>query len=157
MNKAARKGRSSTVAPYSLLPLLLLLLLLLVGSYRWTAHQRGARANYEGRGCGLGWCGCRRGYGDGYTEFALGFAFVDAARWRDVGVVAADGDANVAIAADQIVRRIERDPAQARDQRFDPGVRRAFERAILFLFIAMKHVSADIAARDVEDAAPARS
>ena len=42
----------ATVLPSS--TRLLLLLLFLIGSYRWTAHQRGARADYEGGGGGLG-------------------------------------------------------------------------------------------------------
>jgi hypothetical protein len=49
--------------------------------------------------------------GDGDAEGALGFAFVDAAGGRDVGVVASEGDADVAVGADQVVGGVEGDPS----------------------------------------------
>jgi hypothetical protein len=41
----------------------------------------------------------------------LGFAFVDASCGGNVGVIAAEGYANVAVGADQVVGGIEGDPA----------------------------------------------
>jgi hypothetical protein len=49
--------------------------------------------------------------GDGDTEGALRFAFVDAAGGRDVGVVASEGDADVTVGADQVVGGVEGDPS----------------------------------------------
>ena len=56
-----------------------------------------------------------------------GVALVHAACRRHVGVIAADGHADMAVAADQIIGRIEGDPSQPRHKRFDPGMRRAFD------------------------------
>src|ERR1700728_1017289 len=73
---------------------LLLLLLFLVASYRWTAHQRWARADYEGRGGGLGGFAVGGVHMDGYAQFAFGVALVDAAGRWNVGIVASDSDAD---------------------------------------------------------------
>ena len=105
---------------------------------------------------GRGWFG-RQGVGwtdgDGDTEGALGLAFINAAGRRDVGVVAANGDADVAITADEVVGGIEGGPTEARDKGFDPGVGSAFEGAVFVaVFLAMKEVAADVTAGDAERA-----
>ena len=66
----------------------------------------------------------------------MGFAFVDAAGGRDVGVVAAEGDADVTVGADQVVGGVEGGPSQVGDEGFDPGVGRAFDGAV-FLAISL--------------------
>src|SRR5580698_124413 len=89
---------------------------------------------------------------DGDAEGALGFAFVDAAGGRNIGIVASEGDADVAVGADQVVGRVEGEPSQAGEEGFNPGVGRAFERAIFFLFglVAVKHISAHVAAGNAQ-------
>ena len=49
-------------------------------------------------------------------------ALVDAARGGDVGVVAADADADVVLGLRGVVRRVEREPARVADVDVDPGV-----------------------------------
>jgi hypothetical protein len=75
---------------------LLLLLLFLV-------EAGGAGLDDDGGGdlFGRGSVGGVDGNGDGDAEFAVGSAFVNAAGGRDVGVVASDGDADVAVGVDQ--------------------------------------------------------
>ena len=84
---------------------------------------------------GGSWIGRRSvggAYRDGYAEGALGFAFVDAASGRNVGVVASEGDADVAVGADQVVGGVEGDPSQIGDEGFHPGVGRAFQERSFF-------------------------
>ena len=81
---------------------------------------------------------------------------MDPARRRNVGIIAADRDANVAVAAEQIVGGIEFHPAGFAEIGFHPCVRRAGGRAILALALVIE-VTADVAARNVQAGAPARS
>jgi len=56
----------------------------------------------------------------------------------------------VAVGANQIISRIKRYPSQPRNQRLDPGVGCALQRSVLGLFVAVKHVSADVSARNFQ-------
>ena len=53
---------------------------------------------------------------DGDVEFALGFAAEDAVGGRNIGIVAADGGADVAVMGDEVVGGIKTDPAEMRQQ-----------------------------------------
>ena len=90
-------------------------------------------------------------HGHAHRQLALhrARALEDAARRRHVGVVAADGHANVALAGRRVVGRIESDPAQLGQQRFDPRVRRAVRRSIRVVSL-MEQIAAHVAARDAE-------
>src|SRR6202021_3269589 len=57
------------------------------------------------------------------VELALRAAAEDAVRGGDVGVVATDGRADVAVVGDQVIGGVEADPAQIREQNIHPGVR----------------------------------
>ena len=93
---------------------------------------------------------------DAHLQLGLGPALHRPERRRHVGVVAADGGADVAIAGHEVVGRIEADPAEPRHQRLDPGVRRAVGRTIVVL-VAVIQVAADVAARDAAARARSRS
>ena len=87
--------------------------------------------------------------GDADARFALCFPFVDAARGRHIGVVAADRDVNVAFAAEKVVRGIKRNPSGFAEKRFNPSVRRAGRRTVLVFCLAIK-IAANGAARDFQ-------
>ena len=59
---------------------------------------------------------------DGDVEFALGFAAEDAVGRGDVGIVAPDGGADVAVVGDEVVGGVEADPIEVGQEDFDPGV-----------------------------------
>ena len=59
----------------------------------------------------------------GNVQLAFGLAAKDSVRRRHVGVIAADGGANVPVMRHQVVGRVEAHPAQMRHQHFDPCVR----------------------------------
>ena len=58
-----------------------------------------------------------------HAQFGLGLALEYPARRRHIGIISPDRDANMAVGRDDIVGWIEANPAQARQQRFNPGVR----------------------------------
>lgn len=99
---------------------LLLLLLLLLGAGTET-RKYGAGLDDDAGSCFF-WRrrAIRRTYRYCNTQLALRVALVDAAGGWDVSVIAANGDTNVAIASDQIIRRVKSDPAHARHQSLDP-------------------------------------
>src|SRR5205085_7014404 len=65
-----------------------------------------------------------------HAEFTIGHAFEDAARGWHVGVIAAYGSANVALARQQVISRIETQPAQLWQPGFNPSVRGIRRRTI---------------------------
>ena len=86
---------------------------------------------------------------DGDGEFAVGAAAEDAVGGRDVGVVAADGGADVAIAGDEVVGGIEADPAEfGRKASTQAWVAELSERS--WCVVAVVEVAADVAAGDAE-------
>ena len=90
--------------------------------------------------------GCvNQGNGDANAEFTFRFAAVDATRGRNVGVITANGHANVAIAAEQIIRGIEFDPTGFAEKGLDPGVSGTGRRAIVTP-VLMVEVTTDLAA-----------
>src|SRR4051794_33177329 len=129
---------------------LLLVLLLLVRSHRWLATKNWTRPDDECRSQRFRNDTVRGSDRHGDTQFTLRLALVYASRGRHVGIISSDRDADVAIASSQIVSGIERQPSHARHQRFHPGVRCSFDRSVLGRLIAMEHVSADVAAWNVQ-------
>ena len=77
-------------------------------------------------------------------ELRLRPALVGSPRWRHVGVIAAHRDADMALAGQDVVGRIETDPAQARQVGFDPGVGGVVLRAVLALLV-MEEIAGDVA------------
>ena len=95
---------------------------------------------------GLGALGSAGRDGDLHRERLLGVPLEHAARRRHVGVVAADGDADVLLVLLAVVGRVERDPATLVVVDVDPGVRGAVavrERLVV-------EVAADVAGRDAD-------
>ena len=86
---------------------------------------------------------------DGDAELALGAAAVDAVGGRDVGVIAADGGADVAIAGDEVVGGIETDPAEFGEEGLDPGMGGGAFGAIL-VGVAVIEIAADVAAGNLK-------
>ena len=74
----------------------------------------------------------------GHVELAVGVAAEDAVRGRNVGVVAADGGADVPVVGDQVVGGVEAHPAQMRQQHIDPGVGGIRRRAVVVLAAAIE-------------------
>ena len=85
--------------------------------------------------------------GNRNREFRFGSALERAACRRHVGIIASNGDANMAVARQNVVRRIEPDPAQARKIGFDPGMRGILAGAVLILAPVMQ-ISRNIARRN---------
>src|SRR5271156_1559637 len=132
---------------------LLLLLLLLMVDARVSSRKRGAGLDDDAGSGILGQRSVRWTHRDRDAEFAQGLALVHASGRRNVRVVAANGYANVAICTNQIIGRVECNPAQAGDQSLYPGVRCSFQGAILLrLDVAVKEIAADIPAGDLERA-----
>src|ERR1700729_1826992 len=95
----------------SSVPLLLLLLLLLLElDLRQSFCAERLGANYRRRWQLFGFRSIHGQHGDDHAEFAFGVTFVNSARWRDVRVIPSQGDADVALASQQIVGGIERNP-----------------------------------------------
>jgi hypothetical protein len=69
-----------------------------------------------------GWRAFAGFHADGDSELTFCAATVDPMGWRHVGVVAADGGADMPIAGDEIIGRVEADPAKFREEGLDPGV-----------------------------------
>ena len=86
---------------------------------------------------------------DGDAELALGAAAVDAVGGGNVGVVAADGGANVAVAGDEIVGGVEANPAELGQKCLDPGVGCGALGAV-FVGVTVVEIAADIAAGDLQ-------
>src|SRR5439155_19201846 len=91
------------------------------------------------------------GKGDSHrdAEFAFGSALEDAAGWRDFGIIASNGNANVAFASEDVVGGIEFSPSESRQQGLDPGVGRTFGGGSLD-GVGMEKISADIATRNAK-------
>ncbi len=50
-------------------------------------------------------------YLDSDVEFALGMAAIDAHGWRNIGIIPAECGTNVALVCQQVIRRVEANPA----------------------------------------------
>src|SRR5437660_9257432 len=94
-----------------LLLFLLLLRLKILGQRRW----RGAADCHGGGHVFVGGRVCK---GDSHrdAEFAFGSAFEYAPGGRDFGIIASNGNANVAFASEDVVGGIEFSPAESRQQ-----------------------------------------
>ena len=82
-----------------------------------------------------------------HVKLALGFAAEDAVCGWNVGVVAADGSANVAVLRDQVIGGIEANPADARQEGVNPGMGGVWSGAIV-IFRAAVEITGDVARRD---------
>ncbi|GAC1619039.1 MAG: hypothetical protein NVS4B9_09610 [Ktedonobacteraceae bacterium] len=129
--------------------MLLLLRLLLVQAalfevvplvHSW--HPVGFEREVSAGGRSLGWVDA---YGDG--ELAFGLAAKDAARGRNISVVAPDGDPDVPLAGDGIICRVKAHPAHIGQQGLHPRVRRPNRRAITALAL-LEEIATDVAARN---------
>ena len=94
-------------------------------------------------------------YADGDAEVRGGAAAKDAVGGRNVRVVAADGGPDVAVAGHKIVGGIEADPAELRDERFDPGVRRGGHAAVCVACVVVQ-IAGNVAAGNLEACAHER-
>lgn len=85
------------------------------------------------------------------AEFGFGVAAEGSAGGRDVGVVAADGDADVPVSDDEVVRGVESDPSEAWEEGLDPGVGGVGLGSVVVL-AAVVEISADVSAWDFDHA-----
>ena len=88
---------------------------------------------------------------NGNIKLARRLAAKDAVGWGDVGVVATYGGADMTMVGDEIVGRIEANPAEMRQQDVDPCVRGVGGRAVV-VFAAAIEVAGDVASRDAHQA-----
>jgi len=102
------------------------------------------------------WAGCgpgRRLFAgldmDGDIEFAVGLAAEDPVGRGHVGIVAADGGADVAMMGDEVVGGVEAHPAQVGQEHIDPGVSGVRGGAVVILAAAVE-VAGDVAGGDAD-------
>ena len=82
-----------------------------------------------------------------YIEFARGLASEYSMSGGNVGVVASDSGTDMPVVGDEIIRGIEPDPAEVRDQYIKPSVTGIGGGAVM-VFAAAVEVAGDVSCRD---------
>ena len=126
--------------------------MLLLAGHRWWLLWNSLRLLDEDRpvfGNGQltikGRCSLARLYANGHRKLGLGASTIDAVGRWNVGVVATDCRAVVAVASDEIIGWIKANPAELGQKCFDPCVRCGTLRAVL-MRIAVVEIATDISA-----------
>ncbi len=84
---------------------------------------------------------------DGNIKFAVGLASEDAVSWRDVGIIAPDRCADVAMMRDEVVGRVQAYPAKVRQQDVDPRVG-CIRRRTVVVFAAAVKIAGNVSGRN---------
>src|ERR1700722_1533907 len=99
-------------------PNLLLLLLLFVIGPQIHSRKHWSRLNHHARSRLFRRWSIGGTHRHRYAKLALRFTLVHTPRRRNIRIIASDGYPNMTIATDQVVRRVEGCPTQARNQCF---------------------------------------